>query len=120
MASLKTWLDAYGRAWEDHDPSAFTHLFTDDASYYETPFGEPIRGRASLYDYARSGAEAERDVRFWHEPYTAGEVGVARWGVSFVRVPSGVKVKLDGVFVIRLGDGGKCYEFREWWHRTES
>jgi hypothetical protein len=120
IASLKKWLDAYGRAWEGGDPDAFAGLFTEDATYYETPFDEPIRGRAGIHAYLSSAAGAQRDVRFWHEPYSTGEVGVARWGASFVRVPSGVKVRLDGVFAVRFDDGGECYEFREWWHRAES
>ena len=44
---FKTWLDAYGRAWETRDANTVADLFSDDAAYHETPFVEPWRGPKS-------------------------------------------------------------------------
>ena len=40
------WLDAYGGAWETKEPAAAADLFTEDATYHETRFDEPMRRRA--------------------------------------------------------------------------
>jgi hypothetical protein len=45
--------------------------------------------------------------------------GIARWRANFRRVPSKARVKLDGVFLVKLGTDGLCTEFREWWHKQE-
>ncbi len=119
-SALAAWLDAYGEAWKNRDPDAIAKLYTEDAAYYETPYDEPMRGLAAIREYASRAKAAQRDVEFWHQPHCAGDVGIARWGASFVRVPSGVKVELDGVVFVRLDEDNRCYEFREWWHRRES
>ena len=48
---LETWLRAYGRAWETLDPDAAASLFTEDARYYETPWGAPALGRTGVRAY---------------------------------------------------------------------
>jgi hypothetical protein len=114
-------LDAYGRAWEAGDTVAAAQLYSDDVAYYETPFDAPARGTRGVRDYSAIAAAAQRDVHFWHEPYAVkGNTGIARWGASFVRVPSGVCVELDGIFVLKFDDDGRCSELREWWHRRET
>jgi len=45
---VRSWLDAYGRAWETRDPEAVVRLFTEDGTYQETPFVEPMAGSRRL------------------------------------------------------------------------
>jgi nuclear transport factor 2 (NTF2) superfamily protein len=49
--ALKSWLDAYGRAWENRDPEAAASLFTEDATYHESPLDELMRGRSKIVEY---------------------------------------------------------------------
>jgi len=42
-------------------------------------------------------------------------LGVAHWWASFVRVSSGLQVKLNGILVVTLDAAGRCHTFREWW-----
>lgn len=98
--TFETWLAAYGRAWETRDPEAAARLFTEDATYHETSFGEPMRGREEI----RAVTENE---------------GISRWCANFVRVPSGAAVRLDGVCLVTRNADGLCTEFREWWHKKE-
>lgn len=44
---LATWLSRYGAAWEARDPEAAAALFTEDAEYFWTPFGDPNPGTRS-------------------------------------------------------------------------
>jgi hypothetical protein len=41
---FEEWLDALGRAWEGREADAAARLFTENATYQETPFDEPMRG----------------------------------------------------------------------------
>lgn len=121
MERLDAWLREYGRAWEDRDADAAVALFSEGAEYHETPFDEPMRGRDAVRSYWAELPGAQRDVTFrWEVLADDADVGVARWQAEFTRIPSGVRVWLDGVCTVRFDDEGRCREFREWWHRTES
>jgi len=118
-STFKSWLDAYGRAWETRDPAAAADLFTEDATYQETPFTEPVRGRPAIHEYWRQATQSQCDVRFGYEILSVAEDrGIARWWVSFT-VPAQaqqVQIKLDGIFLVVMAEGNRCKDFREWWH----
>lgn len=118
--SFAAWLEAYGRAWEARDPAAAAHLYADEGTYQVTPFLEPMRGRAAILEYWKHVAQTEEDIRFGYEILAVTEErGIARWWASFVRVPPGLKTKLDGIFVIAFDGEGKCTSLREWWHKEQ-
>jgi hypothetical protein len=111
------WIEAYGLAWETKDPEAAANLFVEDATYQETPFDEPMRGRAEITEYWSSATGSQDEIRFSYEilAASAGE-GIAHWGANFVRLATGTPVKIDGVLLAKLDADGRCTEFREWWH----
>ncbi len=116
------WLDSYGRAWEQGDPDAAVGLFSENAEYFENPFGEPMKGIEAIRKYWTEGAkESQTDVGFGYEILAvAGECGIAHWWASFHRLTSGKAVDLDGIAQVTFAPDGRCNEFREWWHRKES
>ncbi len=116
------WLDRYGAAWKQGDADAVQELFTADATYHEVPFDEPMVGVDAIRRYWTEGAgQSQRDVDFGHDVLSFDdEVGIARWKASFVRVPSGSEVHLDGILVADFDSSQRCTRFREWWHREES
>jgi hypothetical protein len=118
--TFEEWLDALRRAWEGRDPDAAARLFTEDATYQETPFDEPMRGRAAIRAYWEAVPTCQRQIKFDSDvlAFTPDGGGLARWRASFVRFPSGVPVELDGILLVRLV-GGQCADFREWWHSRE-
>jgi len=117
----RSWLDAYGRAWETRDPEAAAALFTEEASYQETPFVEPMRGRTAIATYWSHATRSHTDVHFGYEVLTGGEnYGIAHWWCSFLRPPGTAFIKLDGIFVLEFDGEGRCKSLREWWHRQES
>ena len=118
--SFKSWLDSYGQAWMGRDPQAAAALYTDDATYEVTPFNEPIRGRAAIYEYWDGVAKTEERIQFGYEVLAVTtEHGIARWWASFVIVPPGLETKLDGIFLISLDSDGRCQSLREWWHKLQ-
>jgi len=122
LPEFKKWLDAYGAAWENGDADAAAALFTEDAAYHETPFDEPMTGIQAIHRYWTEGAaQSQKDVAFSYEALAVvGNVGLARWHASFVRIRTGKRVELDGFLLAEFAAAGKCAVFREWWHRRES
>lgn len=41
VVAFKSWLDAYGHAWENRDPEAATALFSEDGTYRSHSFSNP-------------------------------------------------------------------------------
>ena len=72
---LRSWLGEYGRAWENRDAAAAGELFTDDASYRESPFDEPVRGRAAIIEYWSDNVKSQEEIRFDYEILSATERG---------------------------------------------
>jgi hypothetical protein len=119
-ATFKSWLEAYGRAWRDRNPQAAADLFTEDGIYQVTPFLEPMRGRPAIFEYWSQVARTEEDIQFGYEVLAVTpEFGIARWWASFVRVPPGLRTRLDGIFLISLNADGHCRSLREWWHKDQ-
>ena len=119
---FSAWLESYGRAWVARDAKAAAELYTEDGTYQVTPFVEPMRGRAAIFEYWTHVAQTEENIQFGYEvltPAVMPEQGIARWWASFVIVPQGLKTKLDGIFVVTLDDQGKCKQLREWWHKQQ-
>jgi hypothetical protein len=117
-AVLDSWLGAYKRAWEGRDPKAAANLFTADATYHETPFDEPSRGRKGILDYWSEVPRTQEGIEFSYEVLATTEAGgVAHWRSEFTSLPSRSAVDLDGILLVKLDADGKCTEFREWWHK---
>ncbi len=117
MDDLAAWMDAYGRAWEERDPDQAAALFTNDATYAETPFDEPAVGHDGIRAYWRDAVGPQRDITFGYEIVSA-EPAVVRWWASFRRADSANE--LDGVFILDFDEPtGRCSRLREWWfHRS--
>lgn len=119
--AFESWLDAYGHAWEKQDSEALAALFAEDATYQETPFEAPMQGQTAIREYAIQAEQSQDEVHFSYEVLAvARDMGIARWRASFVRVPSGARIALDGILLAVLSDENRCSLFQEWWHRQET
>jgi hypothetical protein len=120
VAVFKSWLDAYGQAWENRNPEAASALFTENGTYQITPFREPMCGRKAILEYWSEVARTEENVRFGYDILVANaELNIARWTASFVRVPPGLQTQLDGILLISLDGEGRCKSLQEWWHKQQ-
>src|SRR5688572_7905947 len=116
-AAVEAWLARYKEAWEQHDSALAASLFTANAAYHEMPFDAPKAGRAGIRDYWATVTADQRDVEFKSQVVAVnGATAVARWSASLKAASSGVRVELDGVFVLTFEGSGLCSELREWWH----
>lgn len=119
---LDSWLSDYARAWETRDAELVATLFTEDATYQETPFVEPLRGGAAIRAYwERAVVHHQEQVRFGYGVLSLdGATAIAHWHASFVRVTTKSAVKLDGVFLLTFDDQRRCHTLREWWVKKEA
>ena len=120
LAAFRSWLDAYGQAWESRNPDAAAALFTENGTYQVTPFLEPMSGRDAIFKYWSEVARTEENIRFGYEILLATTaLNIAKWSASFVRVPPGLQTQLDGIFLISLDEEGRCKSLQEWWHKQQ-
>ena len=116
-AALEAWLARYEEAWEQRDPARAAALFTENAPYHEMPFDAPKAGRSGIRDYWATVTADQRDVDFTSSVVAVnGQTGVARWSAKLKSASSGVRVELDGVFILTFDESGLCTELHEWWH----
>jgi hypothetical protein len=120
VAAFKSWLDAYGQAWQNRNPEAVTAPFTEDGTYQVTPFLEPMCGRKAIFEYWSVVAQTEENIRFGYEILVANaEINIAGWSAWFVIMPPGLQTRLDGIFLLSLDEEGRCKSLREWWHKEQ-
>lgn len=120
QAAARDWFRRINLAWERLDAAAATALFADNAEYQDYPFDAPLRGKQAIRAYWDDVARSQRDVHTSYEVLSVcGNTSIVHWTASFMRVPSGQKVRLDGIAEVTLDKRGKCTLFREWWDRQQ-
>ena len=113
-------METYGRAWETRDAALVLGLFTEDATYQENPFGEPIRGHDGIRQYWEQATGSHRDVHFrWQSICSVDDLHVVEWQAEFTRTDSGRRIELRGAMLIELR-GERIFRFREYWLRREN
>lgn len=117
---LQQWLDAYRQAWENRDPQAAVNLYSDDATYQDTPFSPPMRGKEVLLEYWKNVARTQEEIQVSCEAIAVcGNLCFAHWHAAFTRLPMRSRLELDGIFQLEFDRRGHCQALREWWHRKE-
>jgi SnoaL-like domain len=117
---LAFWLEAYCRAWMNRDPGAAVELYAENATYQDTPFSPPMRGRHAILNYWNNVARTQEEIRAECQIIALAEgLGFAHWHASFVRLPMRIRLELDGIFVLAFDTQNRCTALREWWHRKE-
>jgi hypothetical protein len=116
---LGSWLQRFGRAWEDRDSDLAAALFSDDGAYQETPFDEPLRGGQEIGTYWSKLPKA-RDITFTFEILAVTDQwGIAHWRGSYTPIDGTPRLELDGILLVSLDDNGRCRAFREWSNRRQ-
>jgi ketosteroid isomerase-like protein len=112
-AAFEAWIAAYERAWRTEGTAGLGELFTEDATYRQSPYQDPIAGIAGI----AAAWEAERDgpdETFTMESTVVavdGDTGVAR---VLVRYGDPVTQEWADLWVVRFAADGRCAAFEEW------
>jgi hypothetical protein len=118
---LDTWLRRYGAAWEAQDGSRAASLFSEDGLYCWGPYESPLRGRDAIRKRWDRVTQGQREIAFRHEILGVdGSRGFTRWWSTYLEEPTGLKVELDGVFVLDFADDALCSRLQEWWLSRET
>ena len=112
-AMVRRWLAAYEAAWRAPGTQGLAEVFTDDASYRQSPYQEPVVG----LDAIRRMWDDERDGP--DEIFTIaadilavdGPTAVVR---AEVRYGDPLRQEYRDLWIMQLGDDGRCNSFEEW------
>ncbi|MGH3190282.1 MAG: YybH family protein [Streptosporangiaceae bacterium] len=112
-ATVSRWLARYEAAWRAAGTEGLPGIFTDDASYRQSPYMEPIVG----LDAIRRMWEEEREGP--DEVFTlATQIVAVDGAMAVVRAEVGysdpVSQEYRDLWLIRLGEDGRCSWFEEW------
>ena len=112
-AAVSRWLAGYEAACRAPGTESLAGIFTDDASYRQSPYMEPVVG----LDAIRRMWEEEREAP--DEVFTLATQIVAVDGpMAVVRAEVGysdpVSQEYRDLWLIRLAEDGRCSWFEEW------
>jgi uncharacterized protein (TIGR02246 family) len=117
-SAVDTWLADYRAAWVNRDPEAAGALFTEDATYAEMPYDEPLQGDKGVRDYWTRVTATQADIEVQYgEALVAGDRAAVEWWVTMTN--GGMPMTLAGSFMLRFAEDGRCRELREYWHFGE-
>ena len=117
VATARKFLSGYKEAWETRNAELAANLFTRDAHYWETPFGEPIVGREGIATYWKKATEKHDKIQFkavssLQSRYTL----FAEWTCAYTHRPTNERRELAGILLADFY-GKQVRTFREYWHR---
>lgn len=112
---VRSWLEAYGRAWEEKDVEAAAALFDEGATHRSHIFQDPYEGREGVRRYWEEATRTQEDVRvLMGRPFADGDRVAAEFWTT-MRV-EGAETTLAGCLLLDFGDDGLCSALREYWH----
>jgi limonene-1,2-epoxide hydrolase len=112
---VRSWLEAYRRAWEEKDADAAVALFAQDTTYRSNIFEPPHEGREGVRQYWLDVTQSQEDVRvrIGNTFGDGGRVTAEFW--TTMRV-DGAESTLAGCLLLEFDDDGLCVALREYWH----
>ena len=117
LGAFDSWLSRLNAAYENRDSHEAANLFSEDATYQQSPFEQPLVGHSDILKFWSEVPITQEKVQFEYEILAVTEQsGIAHWWVSFISIPEKKHIKRDGVLMISLDFDGRCKHFREWWH----
>lgn len=132
---LDDWVRAYREARRIGNAGALAELFTPRARYRTAASPDPVQGGDRIGEHVTRLEEGWQTVDCSIDVLAVGEEqAVVRWrsrlhrevaatvevdGVGQIPLRGGgqAEVRVDGLYLVRLGAGGRCWELVEWEHR---
>jgi ketosteroid isomerase-like protein len=110
-------IDALGRAWERAKVDELVSVFTEEATFLDDPFSEPIKGKAAIRDYWKDVPYHQSEITFTSgEIYAAASWFSTEFRVVYRRRRTGEWVDARGAIFCETADG-KVSEMRMYWIR---
>jgi len=112
-AMVSQWLAGYEAAWRAPGTEGLAGIFTDDARYLQSPYAEPVVGLGAIgrmWEQERDGP-GETFTLACEIVAVDGDTAVVR---VEVRYGDPVRQEYRDLWVMRLGNDGRCGWFEEW------
>jgi ketosteroid isomerase-like protein len=111
--SVAAWIADYERAWRTPGTDGLAALFTQDATYSQRPYREPVVGLpaiARMWEAEREGADEA--FRMTSEVLAVdGDTAVVRVEVWYGQP---VTQEYRDLWVMRFAADGRCRRYEEW------
>jgi ketosteroid isomerase-like protein len=110
---VAAWIDAYERAWRTAGVAPLTALFTEDATYLQGPYHQPVAGLAAIgemWEAERAGAD-EAFTMTYDIVAVDGDTAVVRVEVGY---GDPVPQEFLDLWIMRFAADGRCCRFEEW------
>lgn len=110
---VSRWLAEYEAAWRAPGTEGLAAIFTDDAGYRQSPYEEPVTGLEAIRRMWEQERESPDEVFTLVTDIVAvdGSTAVVR---AEVRYGDPLRQEYRDLWVVRLGDDGRCDWFEEW------
>jgi ketosteroid isomerase-like protein len=110
LDQVTRWINGYLAVWNSNDPDGIRALFTDDATYQTEPYRPAWNGADEIVAGWLNKRDAPGETSFsWQLSNTAGDTVFV---IGTTRYPAAV---YSNLWIIELGDDGRCRRFTEWW-----
>jgi ketosteroid isomerase-like protein len=112
-AAVTRWLAGYEAAWRARGTDRLADLFTTGATYLQSPYEQPVTGLTAIqrmWEQERAGPD-EIFTLATQIIAIDGPTAVIRAEVCYAGPP---RQDYRDLWVIRLGDDGRCSWFEEW------
>lgn len=117
--AFRNWLQSFGQAWSALDRDRIVELFSEDVSFYWSPFEAPSEGLTALLAAMQERLSRQKDpVLDFDIIAISDDAGWAHWTASFTRDGTDDPVRMDGVLKATFR-GSECSEYRQWQHVLE-
>lgn len=112
-ARARAWIEAYELAWRAPGVGSLGELFAAGATYLQGPYREPVVGLPAIGRMWEAERDGPDEVFRMDTEVVAvdGDTVVVR---AEVRYGDPVTQEYRDLWVVRLGDDGRCTWFEEW------
>jgi len=117
-AQVSQWLAGYEAAWRAAGTGGLAGLFTEGATYLQSPYGQPVTGLDAIGRMWEAEREGPDEVFTLATGILAvdGQVAVVRAEVRYGDPPT---QEYRDLWVIRFAGDGRCAWFEEWPYAPE-
>lgn len=112
-ADIERWVGAYESAWRSPGTDRLGDVFTNDATYRQSPYTESVVGMKALATMWEAERDGPDEVFSLETEIVAveGDTAVVR---AQVRYGEPVTREYRDLWVVRLDPDGRCRWFEEW------
>jgi ketosteroid isomerase-like protein len=115
MRDIEEWLGKFRKNWELGNIDKVLELFTEDVDYHETPF-QQIKAADLRSEWEGVKNQNEIDLEF--DVFSSNdEKYTVQWSLEYTE--NGERNRLKGIYLIKLNENNKCYEFWQYCEVSE-